>query len=63
MLSVEQVTKFQMLYKARFGKEISREEAFEQGIKLVRLIELIYHPMTETEFQKLQTRRREIDDL
>ena len=31
MLSDQQITKFQMLYKDRFGKEISREEAYEQG--------------------------------
>lgn len=59
MLSDEQITKFQALYKNRFGKEISREEAFEQGAKLIRLVELIYKPMTEREYQHLQKRRQE----
>ena len=63
MLSYEQITEFQTLYKNRFGKEISREEAYEQGAKLMRLVELIYKPMTETEYQQLQIRRRETDDL
>jgi hypothetical protein len=63
MLSDEQITKFQTLYKNRFGKEISREEAYEKGAKLIRLVELIYKPMTETEYRKLQERRRETDDL
>lgn len=54
MLSDEQITKYQTLYKTRFGKEISREEAFEQGVKLIRLIELIYKPMTTLEYQQLQ---------
>ncbi len=63
MLSHEQITKFQMLYKNRFGKEISREEAYEQGVKLIRLVELIYKPMTEAEYQQLQERRRETGDL
>ncbi len=63
MLSDEQITKFQTLYKNRFGKEISREEAYEQGVKLIRLVELIYKPMTKAEYQKLQERRRQADDL
>ena len=58
MLSDEQIKKFQALYKNRFGKEISREEAFEQGAKLVRLVELIYKPMTEKEYLALQERRQ-----
>jgi len=63
MLSDKQIIKFQTLYKNRFGKEISREEAYEQGAKLIRLIELIYKPMAEAEYKKLQERRRETGDL
>lgn len=62
-LDNEQITKFQTLYKSRFGKEISREEAYEKGIKLMRLVELTYQPMTETEYQELQERRRQTGDL
>ena len=63
MLSDDQVRKFQALYRNRFGKEISREEAYEKGARLIRLVELIYKPMTESEYQKLQERRRETGDL
>ncbi len=59
MLSHEQITNFQVLYKNRFGREISREEAYEKGAKLMRLVEIIYKPMTETEYQQVQERRRE----
>lgn len=62
MLTNQQVTKFQMLYKNRFNKKISREEAYEQGVKLIRLVELIYKPMTEAEYQQLQKRRLETGD-
>ncbi len=58
MLSHEQITNFQALYKNRFGREISREEAYEKGAKLIRLVEIIYKPMTETEYQHVQERRR-----
>lgn len=62
VLDDEQLKSFQTLYKERFGKEISREEAYEQGAKLIRLVELVYKPMTEEEYQKLQKHRKETSD-
>jgi len=59
MLSDSQIKKFQALYKTRFGKEISREEAYEQGAKLIRLVELVYKPMSKTEYRQLQKRRKD----
>ena len=52
-----------MLYKKRFGKEISREEAYEKGIKLMRLVEIVYQPMTEAEYKQLQERRKQTGNL
>ena len=63
MLSDEQIIKYQTLHKNRFGKEISREEAYENGAKLIRLVELIYKPMTEKEYGEVQERRRQTGDL
>ena len=63
MVSEEQIKTFQTLYKNRFGREISREEAYEQGAKLIRLVELIYKPMSEAEYQELQERRLQTGDL
>ena len=51
MLSDEQIKKFQELWLKRFGKEISREEAYEKGVKLMRLVELTYKPMTQEEYE------------
>ena len=62
MLTDEQIKKFQLLWKNRFGKKIGREETYEKGAKLIRLIELIYRPMTENEYKQLQKRRRETGD-
>lgn len=59
MLTDAQVEKYRALYRKRFGKEISKEEALEQGIKLVRLMELIYRPMTVEEYEVIQVRRKE----
>lgn len=63
MLTDQQITKFQAVYKARFHKDLSREEAYEKGIKLVRLMQIIYKPMTESDYQKLQARRKQTGDL
>ncbi|NLJ49788.1 MAG: hypothetical protein GX428_09440 [Candidatus Atribacteria bacterium] len=49
--------------KRRTGREISLEEALEKGTKLLRLVELTFKPMTESEFQRLQERRRQTGDL
>jgi len=57
-LTDEQITKFQQLYKKRFGVEISRARAHEEGIKLVRLMQLIYKPMTKAQYDHLQQRRK-----
>ena len=59
MLSDDQIIKFQALYKKHFGEEITREEAYEQGAKLIRLVRLVYKPMTENEYKQLQKRRKE----
>jgi len=56
MISDPEIISFQQLYKKHFGKDISREEALEIGIKLIRLVELTYKPMTEEEFKKIQSR-------
>lgn len=63
MLSEEQITKYQEIYKKYYNKDISREEALEQGIKLVNLVKLIYKPMTKAEFQQVQKRREETNNI
>ncbi|MHA1657522.1 MAG: hypothetical protein ACTSUT_00145 [Promethearchaeota archaeon] len=44
MLSNKQITEFQILYQRHFGKEISREEAYDKAIKLVNLIKVVCCP-------------------
>lgn len=41
ILSEDQIRKFQELHRARFGTEISREDAIDQGGKLINLLSLI----------------------
>ena len=52
-----------MLYKEHFGKEISRKEALEKGIKLMRLVQIVYKPITQEEYDAVQRdREKELKD-
>ena len=62
MLSDEMITKYQELFRKRFNRNISRQEALASGTRLLRLVDLIYKPMTEAEYQQLK-KCRETDDL
>ncbi len=59
MLSEERIIKFQALYKKHFGQELTREEAYEKGAKMLRIVELTYKPITEKEYQEWQKRRQD----
>jgi hypothetical protein len=58
MLSEAQVTKYQILFKAKFGREINHENAYIQGLKLINIIKLIYKPITYSEYKQVQERRK-----
>lgn len=60
MLSDENIIAFQVLYKEHFGKEITKEDARENGIKLLRLISIIYSPKKEKLIEENQTRLVEL---
>lgn len=59
VLSVEDIKKFQFLYKEQFGIKITKEDAYEKGIKLLRLMYLVYKPMTEKEDDFIQKHRKD----
>lgn len=57
VLSDEDIAKLQALYKSELGMEISREDAYEKGIKLLRLMSAAYKPMTAEEYETIQKHR------
>ncbi|MEI7741271.1 MAG: hypothetical protein WCJ29_02085 [bacterium] len=59
VLQDDDIARFQELYKSNFGTEISREDAYEQGIKLMRLMSLVYQPMTQEQHNNIQKHREE----
>jgi len=63
MLSNKQIIEFQALYKKRFNRKISHKQAMESGIKLIRLLELVYKPITKKEHEQIQKRRKTTKNL
>lgn len=63
MITQEQLEKYKKIYKDYYKKDIPNEEAMDQAISLLRLVELIYKPMTVEDYEKLQERRRETGDI
>jgi hypothetical protein len=59
VLSDEDILKFQALYKGEFGMDISREDAYEKGIKLLGLMSAVYKPMTDEEYKFIQKHRKD----
>ena len=50
MLTDKQIKKFQEIYRNKFGKEISKKDAFEQGIKLVNIMKIILEEKESNNF-------------
>ncbi len=54
-LTDQQIEQFQQLYKTRFGIDINYEDAKSRGLKLVRLVKLVYQPITKEQYKKHHT--------
>ncbi len=52
MISPEVLKKYKKIYRKQFGRGISDAEALEQATKLLRLMEIVYKPMTKEEFDR-----------
>jgi len=52
MLSKEQLQEFKRLYRERYGKDISDEEAVEQALKLLSLVKIVRDHAVKVEKEK-----------
>jgi len=59
-LTDAQLEKFRDLYRKRYGKEISKEDAVEQAMKLLCLLRRIYAPMSKERLETIQKYRTKI---
>ena len=46
-LSKKAIDEYKAIYKRRFGKDLTDEEAYKQGSNLLRLFQVIYRPLPE----------------
>ena len=53
MLTEERIIRYQAIYFAYYGREISREEAIRQGTKLIGLVKRIYRPILKSKAGKV----------
>jgi hypothetical protein len=63
MISKEGLDQFKQIYKKRFNKDLADDVASEKAMTLLRMVELIYKPMTLGEYEALQKRRVETGDI
>lgn len=63
MISQETLEKFKIIYKKRFGVELSNQDTLDKANRLLRIIEIIYKPMTAGNYEKLQKRRQKMGTI
>jgi len=54
------IEEFQKIYEKNYHQKISFKEAQEQLIKLMRLMEIIYHPITKKELAIAKAKQKEL---
>ena len=59
MLNEDQIKKFQQIYKEKFGKQISKEEALNQGVKLITLMEILIDSQMKNQSKTITTRDKQ----
>ena len=51
---------FKRIYKEEYGKDLSDAEAYENASKMLRLMELVYKPMTKKDYEEITERQKVI---
>lgn len=59
-ITSERLTKFKALYKKHFGEDLTEQDALDKAIKLVRIMEIVYKPMTVEQYKQVQERRKQL---
>lgn len=59
MISKEELEKFKIIYKKEFDIDLSDQAALDKATELLRLIKVIYKPMSKNEYDNMQERRKE----
>lgn len=62
MINDTDVQEFQRLYQKRFGKPIEHDEAYKSLTLLVRQMEIIYQPITISQYEQYVNRYEDINE-
>ena len=62
-ISEAQLTRFKVLYKQHFDEELSQKDAYEKALKLIRMMKLVYKPITREQYQQVIKRQQQICNL
>lgn len=57
-IAPEQLDKFRAIYRAKFNIDLTPQEALEKAIPLLRLMQIVYQPMTEADLARVQVRQK-----
>ena len=52
MPSEEYITKFQKLYYKEYNIKLSRQEAYDLGLKLINLVKIVYKPINKYNYDR-----------
>lgn len=53
-LKDEHVKRYQQIFKREFGKEINHEQAYDECLKLVLIMKIVYKPVEEKDIEGLR---------
>lgn len=59
MISKEAFEEYKAIYKEEFGKDISDQEALEQGVSLLTLFNAIYRPVKKSWLEEFEDKNSE----
>jgi hypothetical protein len=54
MLTKKEIKSFKRLYKKKFGVSLSSKQAVIKGVSLIILLQEVYGPLNNENYQKLQ---------
>jgi hypothetical protein len=55
----KKIEELQQIYRQNYGIELSEDQARERGRNILRLVDMIYEPMTKQEKSDVAERRKE----
>ena len=56
-INQKDIDEYRKVYKEKYGKDISNFEAREQLSKLVRMLEIVYQPITKEELKAFNSNK------